>query len=226
VGVSRRVRKRLKGQSSSPSCQCPDGLCGARSHCSLGRNGSRIGREPATDPTLRGKQGARFSPSAGSPCFGRGAPARDDTRVRRPGACRRPHRGRKRAQTSSRGRTSLDRPERGRADPPPPGRPSGRARPVRGRRAADAPTQSGCSISASRRRRHGRPQPAVGAPVEPGATTRSPCLLHGLLPASPQGPRELRARATAAHCRGRRRVDRHACSSWRLSRKPPLRPAR
>jgi hypothetical protein len=94
--------------------------------------------------------------------------APDDTRARRRGACRRPQPGRKRAQTGARGRPSLDRPERGSADPCPPGRPSGHARlsdddgPPR-----PGATPSGCSISASRRRRHGRPQPAAGAPSSP-----------------------------------------------------------
>jgi hypothetical protein len=63
----------------------------------------------------------------------------DDTRARRPGACRRPQPRAKRARKPAPGgRTSLDRRERGRADPSPTG-PSIRARaPVRGRRAADA----------------------------------------------------------------------------------------
>jgi hypothetical protein len=77
--------------------------------------------------------------------------------------------------------------------PPPAGRPSGHAPPERGRRAADArrhavgllntgvPPEAPWPSSTSSRR-----------PIEPGATTRSPCRLHGLLPASPRGPREVR----------------------------------
>ena len=40
-----------------------------------------------------------------------------------------------------------------------------------------------CQWSSSTSSRH---------PVEPGATTSSPCRLHGLLPASPRGPHEVR----------------------------------
>ena len=50
----------------------------------------------------------------------------------------------------------------------------------------------GAGARPSSRRRHGRPQPARRGPLRPRAMTRSPCLLHGLLPASPQGPHELR----------------------------------
>jgi hypothetical protein len=89
------------------------------------------------------------------------------------------NRGRKRAQTGARNRTSLDRPERGRASPPhrdahP------RTRPARGRRAADAARRSigAAPLSA----------PAGG----PMVVLNSPCRLHGLLPASSQGPHELR----------------------------------
>jgi hypothetical protein len=81
------------------------------------------------------------------------------------------NRARKRAQTGGHGRTSLDRPERGRADPPT-GTSIRACAPVRGRRAAYAapPRNRACSISA----------PAGGAmvvlnqqpaPVESGATT-------------------------------------------------------
>jgi hypothetical protein len=66
----------------------------------------------------------------------------------------------------------------------------------------------------------------AAAPFDHGATTRSPCLLHGLSPASPQGPRELRHGATARTLSRRRRLDRHACSSSRLSHKPCVRPGR
>jgi hypothetical protein len=77
--------------------------------------------------------------------------------------------------------------------PPPPGRPSWRARPVRGRRAADAARHAiGLLNIGARRRRHGRPQPAAGAPSSPARRPESPCRLHGLLPASPRGPHEVR----------------------------------
>ena len=56
---------------------------------------------------------------------------------------------------------------------PPPGNPAARHR----RPAGDAT---------------GRPQPATGAPSSPARRPDSPCLLHGLSPASPRGPREMR----------------------------------
>ena len=62
-------------------------------------------------------------------------------------------------------RTSLDRPERGRANP--------------------SPTGTSIRACAPCERTTGRLCP-------PGATTQSPCLLHGLSRESPEGPRELR----------------------------------
>jgi hypothetical protein len=74
-------------------------------------------------------------------CPGPGMPIRRSQRTTRECAVRARaddrNRGRKRAQTGGHGRTSLDRPERGRANPSPAGRPSGDARALRGRRAAD-----------------------------------------------------------------------------------------
>jgi hypothetical protein len=119
--------------------------------------------------------------------------AADDLRARRPGVRPRPQ---PRAKAGATG-PGVDRllivPSVAEPTPPPPGRPSGHARPVRGRRAADAgrhaiglldigvtPKAPWSSSTSSRR------------PVELGATTRSPCRLHGSLPASPHGPRELR----------------------------------
>ena len=48
-------------------------------------------------------------------------------------------------------------------------------------------------MPAPRRTRHGRPHPAAGAPSRHGATTRSPCRLHGLSRESPQGPGDARS---------------------------------
>ena len=114
-------------------------------------------------------------------------PAPDDTRARRPSACRRP---RPRAHTGGRGRTSRERPECGRANPSPhrdvhPG--------MRSLRQDDGPptpaaTSSGCSTSASCQRRRWSSSTSTPRPVELGATTRSPCLLHGLLRVSRGGP--------------------------------------
>jgi hypothetical protein len=102
-------------------------------------------------------------------------PAVDDTRARRPGACRRPQPRAKAGANQARGRPSLDRPERGLADPSPTGRPSVHARPVRGRRAADAGRHAiGLLDIGARGRRHGRPQPAAGAP---STSARRPDLL-------------------------------------------------
>jgi len=103
------------------------------------------------------------------------------------------NRGRQRAQTGGRGRTSLDCPERGRANP--------------------SPTETSIRACARverttrrRRRRHAIRRLDIGVlpeapmvvlnqqlgPVEPRATTSSACLLHGLLHASPGGPHEVR----------------------------------
>ena len=77
--------------------------------------------------------------------------------------------------------------------PPPPGRPSGHAALSQD----DGPptssaTQSRASLSASRRKAPWSSSTSSRPPVEPGATTSSACLLHGLSPASPRGPREVR----------------------------------
>jgi hypothetical protein len=82
---------------------------------------------------------------------------------------------------------------RRRADPSPTGTPiRGRARCER-TTAADASRHAiGLLDIGARGRRHGRPQPSSRRPVEPGATTSSACRLHGLLPASPRGPHEVR----------------------------------
>jgi hypothetical protein len=128
------------------------------------------------------------------------------------------NRGRKRARTGARGRTSLDRPERGRADPSPTGTSIGACAPLRGRRAADArrhaigvldfgvPPEAPCSSSTSSRR-----------PVEVGATTRSACRLHGLLPACRKGHVSGGTRDGRTLPR-RTRLARHACSSSRTGR--------
>jgi hypothetical protein len=94
-------------------------------------------------------------------------PARDDTRARRPGACRRPQ---PRAKASAHRRPRVERllivlsvAER---TPPPPGRRSGHARPARGRRAADAaPPRNRLLDIGARGRCHGRPQPPASAPT-------------------------------------------------------------
>jgi hypothetical protein len=100
--------------------------------------------------------------------------------------------------------------------PPPPGRPSWRARPVRGRRAADAARHAiGLLNIGARRRRHGRPQPAAGAPSSPARRPESPCRLHGLLPASPRGPHEVRHARRPHTLSRRRRLDPRASSSSR-----------
>ena len=116
-----------------------------------------------------------------------------DQRSSGPGEWRRRNRGRKqRKPAATVERLSIVRSVAERT-PPPPGRPSGHARTVRGGRAADARRHaSGCSISASCRRRQWSSSTSSRLPVELGATTWSACLLHGLLPASPQGPRERR----------------------------------
>jgi hypothetical protein len=102
------------------------------------------------------------------------------------------NRGRKRAQTGARGRTSLDRPERGRADPSPTGtsipacapceRTTGRRRPLPRNRAAPYRRHAGG---------HGRPQPAAGACR---ARRDDPIALPStwVLPASPAWSREVR----------------------------------
>src|SRR5215218_6678974 len=107
-------------------------------------------------------------------CFALGAvvfteadetPARDDTRTHRPGVCGRPQPRAKAGANRARGRPSLDRRKRRRADPSPTGRPSVDARPVRGRRGADAGRHAiGLLDIGAGGRRHGRPQPAAGAP--------------------------------------------------------------
>jgi hypothetical protein len=79
----------------------------------------------------------RFGTRASAAAGALGATGLDDTRVRRPGACRRPQARAKAAQTGARARTSLDRPERGPADPSPSGTSIRACAPVRGRRAAD-----------------------------------------------------------------------------------------
>jgi hypothetical protein len=82
------------------------------------------------------------------------------------------NRARKRAQTGGHGRTSLDRPERSRANPSPTGAPIRACAPCErttGRRRRPT-AQSGFLDIGARRRRAGRPQPAAGA-RRAGATT-------------------------------------------------------
>jgi hypothetical protein len=149
----------------------------------------------------------------------RGAPGRPLWTTREP-AARAPaddrNRGRKRAQTGGRRQRLvivLSVPER---TPPPPRRPSGHALRMRGRRAADAARHA---TPRQRAARYRRPREAAWSsstssqrPVERGATTRSPCLLHGLLPASVRGPRHLRhARRPARYRGGEGSTDASAC---------------
>ena len=128
-------------------------------------------------------------------------PAPDDTRARRPCACRRPQ---PRAHTGGRGRTSRDRPECGRANPSPTAtsiracapyeRTTGRRRPPPRHPAARHRRLAGGA--------HGRPnqQPA---PVEPGATTSSPCSSTSpSLAATPRGHAERRAAGCAVVSNG------------------------
>jgi hypothetical protein len=79
-----------------------------------------------------------FRPRTSTPWPEDETTAPDDIRARRPGACRRPQPRAKASANRRPGRTPLDRPKRGRANPSPPGRPPGHARALRGRRAADA----------------------------------------------------------------------------------------
>ena len=88
---------------------------------------------------------------------------------------------------------SRDRPECGRADPSP------TATSIRARAPCERTTGRRRRPPRNRAARYRRPPEAPWSsstssrrPVELGATTWSACLLHGLLPASPQGPRELR----------------------------------
>jgi hypothetical protein len=77
------------------------------------------------------------------------------------------NRGRKRAHSGGHGRTSLDRPERGRANPSPhrDAHPGMRAlREDDGAADAAPPRNRGFLDIGARRRRPGRPQPAAGAP--------------------------------------------------------------
>jgi hypothetical protein len=113
------------------------------------------------------------------------------------------NRERKRAQTGGRSRTSLDRPERGRVDPFPTGtsiracapceRTTGRRRPPPRNPAARYRRATGGAMVVLNQ------QPASSL----GATTRSPCLLHGLSRESP-GRRDESATNTL-HRQSRRR---------------------
>jgi transposase, IS30 family len=123
------------------------------------------GRQTDTSPL-------RVQTQAGAAAVKSRATVLDDTRARRPDACRRPQPRAKAAQTGARGRTSLDRPEGGRANPSPTGtsilacapceRATGRRRRPPRNRAAQyrRPPEAPWSSSTSSRR-----------PVEPGATT-------------------------------------------------------
>jgi hypothetical protein len=139
-------------------------------------------RVPASARRCRSGGRARMRIGSAQSC------EKDDRRARRPGVCGRPQPRTKRAQTGpgvDRLLIVLSVAER---TPPPPGRPSAGARPVRGRRSADAGRHAiglldigARSSSASSRR-----------PVDHRRDDLAPCRLHGFLPASPQGPRELR----------------------------------
>ena len=182
---SRPVQRGLLARSSSRREVLPCTYCVPRKRCRRRRLSSFRACTPDQPAerwrTRSPKARTRNQVAAASPAKGAvsSAPmdasvtcAMDDTRARRPGACRRPQPRAKAAQTGGRGRTSLDRPERGRADPSPTGtsiracapceRTTGRRRPPPRNPAARYRRPAGGAWSSSTSSRR---------PVEPGATT-------------------------------------------------------
>jgi hypothetical protein len=130
-------------------------------------------------------------------------PASDDTRARRPGACRRPQPRAKAGANGARARTSLDRPERGPAGPP--GGTSIRAcAPVRGRRAADA-------------RRHAIGLLSIGVPPE-APWSSSTSSRHPSSPARRPDRLAHRLATSRSRCSQRSSVMRAPCPA---QRRPP-----
>jgi hypothetical protein len=150
-----RAKRDVRASWLEPSCSPQAGACPGRPWELARRRASRLSVLAFAQVRAHESRSAVRPLRTTRECADR---ARADDRDRR----------RKRALTGGHGRTSLDRPERGRATPPP-GRPSGHARALRGRRATDARRHA---IRPARYRRpaggaNGRPQLAAGAPSSP-----------------------------------------------------------
>jgi hypothetical protein len=119
-------------------------------------------------------------------------------------------------KTGSRGRTSLDRPERVRADPSPTGTSIRACGTVTGRRAADVlATQSRAArYRRPAERRHGRPQPAAGPPSSPARRPDRLAFYMGYCPHRRTGHERCGTRDGRTLPR-RTRLGRHAWSSSR-----------